>query len=597
MSRANCALCRLLPLLCALWVLLAQEATALAQRSELEQSVVQEALEHFGFEPEPAPEGKWVEEIEIYALDVFDDRDPVPNFLNIFHATSHEGVIRRELLFGVGDRYHQRRIDESARNLRALRQLSLVVIVPARGSRPDRVRVVAVVKDVWSLRLNTNFAAGAGALDYLLVNPSEENLAGTHTSVGLLYLLQRDTQSFGARFIYPRIAGSRLRTAAQVTLAFNRFTGAGEGSSGQFLFERPLFSQFTSWAFATRVAWYQAITRRYLGGEIRNFGVEVAPGVVEEIPEVYDTDRLAGEYRITRSYGHSLKMDLTGGIEADRRRYRTQDLSGFSPDAIRAFETEVLPVSDVRISPFVQLHSYRTDFLRTWNLEVLSLQEDYRLGHDALLRVYPASSALGSTRTLLGVLATLGYTVPLGDGLARGVVSSDIVVANESRNDALIWLQGRVATPSFAFGRLLLDGLVADRYQDYLNSPPFVLGGNNRLRGYLADEFQGRDVAVFNAEWRTRSVDILSAQIGAAAFYDVGDTPDSLDDLELRQGAGIGLRLLFPQADRIVVRVDWGLPLSGDRDVLPGTVFATFGQAFAMPLVVEPSVTTALSPF
>ncbi len=563
--------------------------------SDLERSVVAEALDARGWEMDPEPDGKWIEQIEVYAIDVFDDRDPVPNVLNVFHVTSQDYVIRREMLFRVGTRYDPVEVQETERNLRALRQLSLVILVAARGSSPDRVRVLAIVKDTWSLRLNTSWAVGAGAFEYLLLNPSEENLFGTHTSVGLLYVLERDRYSAGGRFINRRVGGSRLWLGTQATISFNRHTGVGEGSAGQFVFEQPLYSLRSEWAFSSRVAWRQEVTRWYSGAEIARIPIETPEGT-ELVPFLYDTDRLAAEYWGVRSFGRTYKFDLTFGMEATRGRHRELDMGSFSPAVREAFRGQALPVDDVRISPFLQLRAYTSRFHRTLNLELLGLQEDFRLGHDALLRVYPASSALGSTRSLLGALAELGYTVPVGDGLARAVVSSDIVVADGGRHEALFWSSARFASPTFAGGlRLHLDGVVAHRYQNYLNVPPYFLGGNGRLRGYVADGIRGRDMAVANVELRTRPIDVLSAQLGGAVFYDVGDAASSLGVLEPKQGVGLGARILFPQTERLVMRVDWAMPLSGPDEPLPGALFVTFGQAFTMPGVMQPSVTSATS--
>lgn len=566
-------------------------AWAGAPLSEFERSVVQQVLDEYGWEQDPEPEGKWIESIEIYPIEVFDHRDPIPNFVNFFHVKSRKYVIRRELLFRVGTRYDPIRVQETERNLRALRQLSLVLLIAARGSSEDRVRVVAIVKDTWSLRLNTNWAVGAGTFDYLLLNPSEENLFGTHTSVGLVYLLQRDRYMAGGRFIDRRVGGSRLWLGSQATMIFNRHTGVNEGSTGLFIFERPLYSLRSEWGFSSQVAWRQEVTRLYQGADLARVAVETSSGV-ERLPFLYDTDRLAAEYSVVRSFGRTYKFDLTVGLEADRRRYRERELDGFSPEAVEVFRRTALPVSDVRIGPFFQLRAYTSRFHRTLNLELLGLQEDYRLGHDVLLRVYPASQDLGSTRTLIGVLSEVGYTLPVGDGLARAVVSSSIVLADRDRNDALFWAGARFASPSLAGGlRLHVDGQIAHRYENYLNVPPFTLGGNSRLRGYPADGIWGRDYLVGNVEMRTGPVDILSAQVGGALFYDVGDAADGLGELEAKHGVGMGARILFPQTERFVLRLDWAMPLSGPANPLPGTFFVTFGQAFEMPGVVQPSVT------
>jgi len=92
-------------------------------------------------------------------------------------------------------------------------------------------------------------------------------------------------------------------------------------------------------------------------------------------------------------------------------------------------------------------------------------------------------------------------------------------------------------------------------------------------------------------------VDLLSAQVGMAAFYDVGDTPDEFSALQLHQGLGVGLRILFPQADRAVVRLDYGVPLDTNAENRGGAFYVTFGQAFGLPGLSTPSVTSAISAF
>jgi outer membrane protein assembly factor BamA len=121
------------------------------------------------------------------------------------------------------------------------------------------------------------------------------------------------------------------------------------------------------------------------------------------------------------------------------------------------------------------------------------------------------------------------------------------------------------------------------RYFNYLNVRGFALGGDNRLRGYAAGAFQGTNLAALNAEFRTDSVDILSAQVGLAAFLDVAGADSSLEELELFKGIGTGIRILFPQAERIVMRLDLGFPLKDHPLAAPGAFYFTFGQAFSMP--------------
>ncbi len=92
--------------------------------SSYEKETLEEALKRNKVALDPKPEGKIVESISIDVLDVIEQRDPAPGFLNWFHVNSRDDVIRRELLFAPGQPYEQGSISESERNLRSLRQHS-----------------------------------------------------------------------------------------------------------------------------------------------------------------------------------------------------------------------------------------------------------------------------------------------------------------------------------------------------------------------------------------------------------------------------------------------------------------------------------------
>jgi len=104
-----------------------------------------------GLKQDPSPEGKVVERVEVAPLDVFEERDVLPRWLNVFHATTRKGVVRQEVLLREGDRYQQVLVDDTIRNLRRLPgvpQLSAVLVVAAAGSAPGRVVLVVITKDV-----------------------------------------------------------------------------------------------------------------------------------------------------------------------------------------------------------------------------------------------------------------------------------------------------------------------------------------------------------------------------------------------------------------------------------------------------------------
>ncbi len=388
-----------------------------------------------------------------------------------------------------------------ARNLRNIQQLSIVLVVTAKGSRPGRVRVLVITKDVWSLRLNWDLQLSNSHITSLVLNPSEENLFGTHAVIGGLFILDPATYSMGFSLGHRRLFGSHQQVTLAASLIKNRYSGATEGSFGEFRYGQPLYSLDTQWSWGTSILWRRDIARRFVG-----IDVDTTAG----IPVEYDRDRLYGGYELVRSFGRRFKYDLSVGFEADRRVYRTRDLSGYSPLQVKVFVAEELPLSDQRIGPFVQLHAHRTDYRSLLEVETLGLQEDYRRGHDLLLRMYSGIGALGSTRDLVGSQASFAYTLPVADGFVRPVVSSTIECATLSRDDALFQTALRIVSPRLGFGRLMIDGEFFDRYHNYLNRR-FVLGGDNRLRGYAPGAFPGSKLVSVNTELRSTSIDILSA--------------------------------------------------------------------------------------
>ena len=93
------------------------------------------------------------------------------------------------------------------------------------------------------------------------------------------------------------------------------------------------------------------------------------------MPLAYRRDLLYGGYQLTRSFGHRFTNDLSIGVEATRSVYGALDLSGYDPRAAAQFQRVQLPVSEQRVSPFVQLHAHRTDDNSLLDVETLSLSD------------------------------------------------------------------------------------------------------------------------------------------------------------------------------------------------------------------------------
>jgi hypothetical protein len=534
---------------------------------------------------DPNPDGKTIERIETVRLDVIEKRDPVPDWIDIFHAKTRAYVVEREVLSHVGDLYNHLIADETARNLRGLSQLSLVVVVALKGSTPNSVLLVVITKDVWSLRLAWNVAVTPGGVESLEVQPSETNLAGTQQTVLADWLYDPKTNTFGLGYVAPRVDGRRLRLFADANVIIDH-NGQVEGSLGAISIARPLFSTRTEWSWGIGASWADDVVRRFVNAHVATFnylptGQTTVP-TIDQVPYEYREQRVTETAAFTRSFGWEHKRDFTFGIEFNRRAFMPTDTAGYDPAAVSDFEKLRVPVSDTRAGPVAQFHAYTANFVRVLDFDTLSLQEDYNVGYDFVARVYPITTALGSSRNFLGTFAGGRYTWGFEDALISAVAQSTVEAGGSSIPDASVAAQVHIVTPTLGFGRFVIDASGVDRFRNYLNRFSY-LGGDTRLRGYPSSFYVGSDVFAANIEYRTRPIDILTVQLGAVAFYDAGDAFNSFSQFQLKHDVGAGLRFLFPQLDRVVFRADIAKPLVIDPGVGPVSFFVTFGQAFGAP--------------
>lgn len=133
-------------------------------------------------------------------------------------------------------------------------------------------------------------------------------------------------------------------------------------------------------------------------------------------------------------------------------------------------------------------------------------------------------------------------------GTTRGI-GSDIDLVQEQS-------QGKLIRPFGAKGRILLRGdLGWSRVSDFSRLPPslrFFAGGDRSVRGYryqsLGPEDEsgnvigGRYLAVGSIEYDHR----IKKEWSVAVFYDAGNAMDHWNEIDLKQGTGIGARWHSP---------------------------------------------------
>jgi len=584
--------------------------SAPAPRPELssyEQSVLEQVLTERGLRLETHPEGKLVDRLEIVTLEVFTPESTLGSWLNWAHTTSRREIVDREILLRPGQPFQARLLEESSRNLRSLRQLSLVLLVPITSDTPDRVTILAVTKDVWSLRLNSQWRVKNGRVEHLVLQPSEENLAGTHLRVATQYVYDVSTHALGVTLSTSRLSGSRIAALGSVHGIVEQRSGRLEGSTGALSYGQPLYSADSIWGFGTNLVWENRMTRLLLPDSqgryvFRTYDDPGTP-IDEALPYEYRGRELVWQNSVTRSFGRETKLDVSTGLEATLRRYSADGLvtRGYSRGSVDAFEEQELPRSDSRIGPFVTIDLFQHSFVSLLDVETLGLQEDFRIGPRVFVKMYGGSTHAQSSRDMLGLSLGADYTASLAGSLHRIWAVHTAEFARGPFDDRLLQFGVHLVSPPLRVGRLVMDAGAALRYRDYYNHL-YALGGDTRLRGYPSARFIGTSILTSNLEFRTRSVDVLGMLFGLVGFYDAGDTFDWGTAPRPKQSLGFGGRSTIPQLQRIVGRLDVSFPLTPAprRDPVGwpaiDVVLSLSGQAFPWPSPQPSTLATPLLP-
>jgi hypothetical protein len=402
------------------------------------------------------------------------------------------------------------------------------------------------------------------------------------------------------------VAGSRIQASVDANIIVNKDSGKPEGTFGSFQYGEPLYSTRQEWAWGGVASWRKEIARRFVGTTLATFDADVTPEP-DAIPYVYDAESISGQVAATRSFGVDVKHDLTLGMAVSRRAYRVPALPEVDPRAVQEFEESAVPVSDTSNGPFMVLHFYLNQYRELLDVETLGLQESFLTGPEIYLRLQPVAQLFASTRNYVSHSLALAHTQAFGTGFVRPYVAGAIDVAPSDGTiyDTRAQVGLRVVSPSFYIGRLVYDATALWRPHNFLNVLSDI-GGDGRLRGYPSALYLGDNVVASNLEFRSRPFTLWTFQIGGVLFYDMADAYDELAEFRPKHGGGFGVRVVAPQLQRSVIRVDWGFTMTHDRCLrgngrlvptcTPPTPFdglvITFEQAFGVPRPGSSGVST-----
>jgi hypothetical protein len=562
----------------------------------LEQESVDEALAARQLAIDPRPQGKTVGAIHVVNQEVFSQRDWWFQWFNVFHRTTRENVIRREILLRPGQPYDEALVEESIRNLQSTQSVggstfvppevsSVVAILPvAAPLRPGEVDLLVVTRDLWSLRFNTNFEFQQNTLAFLATSLSENNLFGWRKFLSIGFTLDQGTMGFGPSYYDPNVAGTRLTLLATADLWYARDSERYEGNDQTFSLAYPLFSLASRWGAEIDVAHYDTVVRTFRGNSLRLEDLAATPDVVEQIPDIYRQRRAIVDSSVVRSFiGASAIQRVTLGHYFESRRFSV--LPDFPGDAATAqlYLDQFAPVSEQRSEPYVAYQVFTPRFAVFRDLDTFDLRENRALGPSLSVRIGYGLPALGADFRALALSETARWSVNPGNSFLQVAVTASTRLRDGAFIDQALDGQLYAATPLLARAfRLVMLGEAAGRRADSQRLR-YVLGGRTGLRGYAIGDFVGTSELVGHLELRSVALPIFSQRFGGLLFWDVGDAAPSFRAIVPHHDFGVGLRWLIPQLNSSVVRIDWALATQSTTFTqagLPGRFTAGFQQVF-----------------
>jgi len=188
--------------------------------------------------------GARISEIQVDRQDVFDLKNPKEDTWlgrggNKLHERTREEVIRRALLFQVGEKVNSRRIHETERLLRAEAFLKDAHIDPEL--LPDgSVRAHVWVRDAWTLKLSGSVQQ-VGGQHSSGFGVQEQNLMGTGKTLAFSYARVPAQTSGTFAYADPQLLGSTWTLSTQ-------YQALSNGTARAFNLQRPFLSLDTPWS-------------------------------------------------------------------------------------------------------------------------------------------------------------------------------------------------------------------------------------------------------------------------------------------------------------------------------------------------------------
>jgi hypothetical protein len=491
--------------------------------------------------------------VQLQRRDIFDptERSWFARLANKLHFQTRPAVIRRELLFRVGEPYDSALVAESERNLRALGIFRRVQIDTVRTATGLMQRVVT--KDGWSTQADWRFRSTGGEIAFT-IGLVETNLLGTASTAAVRYRDDPDRSSVSLSFRRPRLFANTVG----VGLAYEN---RSDGNIGAIALERPFFSLTSRRAFRFEAENHKERVLRFFEGED-------IPS--DTLSRRFSLVRTSAAWAIHASSAGFLRLGVMGQVQRD----------DFKPEA----STEPIPKTVIgSLGPYLVWNQAR--FIVTRGYAGFSREEDVDIGTTIRAGLQLAPKAFGYDRNGIGpsVFGRIGAKLPSGfaylDAMANGLYNAAGLDSGGVQVAGTVVLQPgprHVAVMHLEYG--------------WLESPvpgeEFDLGLGSGPRAFGSHAFTGDRSFFGTAEYRYTAFENLGGMVGLgmAGFVDYGGAWYSGSRRRTGWDAGVGLRLgASRSSDTPALRFDLAHRFANDVETAGWVLTIGKGFAFSVP--------------
>jgi hypothetical protein len=506
--------------------------------------------------------------------------------MNAIHIPTKERTIRWELLFEEGDCLDPVLLQESERKLRSLPYIAEARVRSeqlADGSQ----RVSVTTLDGWALTVGVVLEVQSGGFQITGFSATAKNLLGTGTAIGYFRNTFRERQRIGGLARQPNLFGSRMDV-----------TFHGGSTRTDKYYSESLFRPFTGEVGAN--AFRQVAHQR---DDYFAYSVEPSLGFTQALVR-YEAEEYEGTFQ--RRFGDQVGLRFLAGLGVSREIVRFPfGAEGVQIVTDNDFDEPTQAPSDVatEISPQTRDHATnRVNFTvgvrdarfgTRLGLDALSATQDIQLGTDLTVTVAPGiplgddnvSDVLTALKGSTGLTAGALYLVTDGSFQARHV-SADEGGGPLGWRDILWELRG-IGYWSFSENSTLLSRIKYTSGSRMDRPFQLTLGGREAVRSYNDDAFPGgqRFLAMLEQRIPFPGLNSSFADLGLAGFVDAGKmwggTVPYGADSKWEAGVGVGVRIGLPAGGQNVLRMDFALPLTGQREE-KGVVFRLYTELFGL---------------